>query len=495
MTHTDSTEQVKKVEKEHDFVETRPMDRVDVLLAGLVADGLANTQIFKYSPPGGHGFAAEDANHFADLFRGNRAQVVGTADTKNGPDRAVNGTLLQTKYHSTPAKTVEAAFEYSWGGYRYEGQLLEVPKDQYAECVKLMQNRIRRGQVPGVRNPAEAENIVVSGSVTYEQAKNIARAGNVDSLFFDAKTQSITSLSVFGISFVVTFAQSRWRGEDFETAARAAFESALITGGMAWITGVASAQVLRTQVGSLGASAIKEGVEAIAQTPVGGAVVRQIAAGSLRRSVNSATAVPQVVRILRANAVTATVAAVVISSPDFYRAAIQRSISWKQFTKNLSVNAVGVAAGTAGWLGGSAAGAALGSAVPVVGTAAGAVIGGVAGSLGAGIGGAVAAKSIADKITPDDSERLIKILQDELARLASAYILTEVEFEQTLARITKRVDAKWLRLMYQQSHKRDFIRIEFEHLFREKLRIREKVDMPSAEDLEKVADSEARKSA
>lgn len=175
-------------------------------------------------------------------------------------------------------------------------------------------------------------------------------------------------------------------------------------------------------------------------------------------------AVNHVARLLRTNAVTAPIATVVISSPDFYRAAFKRSISWKQFTKNLSVNAAGVAAGSAGWLGGSAAGAALGSAVPIIGTATGAVVGGVAGSLGAGIGGTVAAKSLADKIVPDDSKRLIKILRNELARLASEYILTEAEFERIIATVVMTIDAKWLRRMFRHSHKRDFVRIELEQM-------------------------------
>ena len=485
MERLDRTE---RFDDEHDFVAKLPKSRADLLLSALVADGLVNTQISKYSTQYGHGFAAEDANHFADKLSGKMAEVIGTSNTLNGPDRAVNGVFIQSKYHASASKTIDAAFNFSSGRYRYNGQVLEVPKDQYAECVKLMQDRIRLGKVPGIRNPANAEKIVLKGSVTYKQARNIACAGNVDSLVFDAMTQSVTSISVFTVSFAITFAQRYLRGENMEDATLAALESAIVGGGMAFVTGIVSAKVLRTQAASFGAVPIKNGVKVVSQTSVGSALIRQVAAGSLGKSVSRTAAVNHVAKLLRTNAVTAPIATVVISSPDFYRAAFKRSLSWKQFTKNLSVNAAGVAAGSVGWLGGSAAGAALGSAVPIIGTATGAVVGGVAGSLGAGIGGTVAAKSLADKIAPDDSKRLIKILRNELARLASEYILTEGEFERIIATVVMTVDAKWLRRMFKQPHKRDFVRIEFEYLFKAALRKRAQVMLPSAEEFEAVID-------
>lgn len=58
-----------------------------------------------------------------------------------------------------------------------------------------MRGKILEGKVDGVTNPNEASKIVKQGSVTYQQAKNIARAGNIDSLVFDVKTQSVSALS------------------------------------------------------------------------------------------------------------------------------------------------------------------------------------------------------------------------------------------------------------------------------------------------------------
>src|SRR5690606_15257308 len=103
-------------------------------------------------------------------------------------------------------------------GYRYNNQLLEVPSDQYDECVKLMRQKIENGLVPGVTDPSDAENIIKKGSETYKQAKNIARAGNIDSLVYDMKTQAVSSSYSFGISLLINYAQCKWAGQSDEDA-------------------------------------------------------------------------------------------------------------------------------------------------------------------------------------------------------------------------------------------------------------------------------------
>ena len=143
---------------------------------------LEQTQISMYPSPNGHGFAAEDANNINDILRGITAEVIGTSNELNGPDRVINGVFLQSKYYQSASKTVAAAFDSNSGDYRYVGQMLEVPKDQWEDCVKFMRKRIEQGKVPGIKNPADAEKMVLQGSVTYQQAKNIARAGNIDPL-------------------------------------------------------------------------------------------------------------------------------------------------------------------------------------------------------------------------------------------------------------------------------------------------------------------------
>ena len=445
---------------------------------------LEQKRILRFPLPGGHGFAAEDANNLNDKLRGKIAEVIGISNELNGPDRVVDGVFVQSKYYRSASETIAAAFDSNSGYFRYDGQVLEVPKDQYEDCVKFMRKRIEQGKIRRIKNPAHAKKIVREGSVTYQQAKNIARAGNIDSLIFDAKTQLVTSISVFPISFAVTFAHSCWRGESIKDATMAALGCAALSGSTMILTGVVSAQLLRTGIGAFGATSVRNSVKAISRTPAGREVARRIATVSLGKSVAGGAAVNHVSKLLRTNVITTAVAAIVTSTPDFYRAAFKRSISWQQFAKNTAISTTGVATGTAGWIGG----AAVGSIFPGIGTVAGGLIGGIVGSLGAGIGGTTVAKFVADKFVKDDLERLIAILQEEIERLASEYMLTESEFESILPKIKEQVNPKWLHRMFKQKDPSIFLRVEFEHLFKVIVRKRPKVALPSVEQLERAID-------
>jgi hypothetical protein len=189
--------------------------------------------------------------------------------------------------------------------------------------------------------------------------------------------------------------------------------------------------------------------------------------------------------------VTATISAVATSTPDFYRAAFDRSISWSQFTKNISVNIAGVATGTAGWIGGAAAGAAIGSVVPVVGTTAGGVVGGIIGALGGGIGGSAAAKAVADRVADDDSKQLIVALQNELQELAFEYMFTEAEVNRIGEKVSKTVKPKWLRDLFKKTKKgtdndafKSFVREEFEPWLESLVRERPKILLPPTAEVE-----------
>ena len=462
----------------------------DGLPAPLTAQALERTQISKFYTKGGHGFAAEEANNFSDTIRGKKAEIVGTSNEFNGADRIVDGVRVQSKYFQTAPETVAAAFDSTSGSYRYPGQVLEVPRDQYETCVELMRDRIAKGKVPGFSNPEDAEKIVKQGTVTYRQARNIARAGNIDSLMFDTKTQAVTCTYVFAISFAVNFAQGRWSGQSTKDAMRGALASALGTGGTTLIIGVVSAQLLRTRAAAIGAVTVRNGMKSVSHTNVGRQAIHRIAAGSLGKPVYGAAATNHVAKLLRSNAITSIAATAVITAPDLYRAAFDGSISWRQFTKNLSVNAAGVAGGVGGWMGGAAVGGAAGSAIPIVGTAAGAVIGGIVGALGGGVVGSRAAKGAADGIVNDDSERLITALQDEIQELAFEYMLTEDEIEHIASTVRNTVNQKWLRRMFKETRNasdevlRKFVRLEFELKFEMLIRKRPKITLPTVEQLE-----------
>jgi hypothetical protein len=425
---------------------------VERLASTAIAHSLERSQIAKYHTKGGHGFTAEDANHLADVFHGNRAEVVGMNNEVNGADRIVNGLRIQSKYYQTAAKTVASAFASDSGLYRYAQQVLEVPKDQYDACVELMRKRIAAGKVPGFENPADAEKLIHKGTVTYKQAKNIARAGNIDSLVFDAKSQAVTSSYVLAISFTITFAHDYWHSRRIGDAAKSAANRSFLASGTALVTGVISAQVLRSRAAAVGVASVRRGVKNVTRSSIGRSAVQRLATGALGRAVYGAAAVSHVSKLLRTNAVAATVATVATAGPDFYKAAFDRSISWKQFTKNVSVNGFGIAAGSAGWLGGSAIGAAVGSAFPVVGTAAGGIAGGLLGAFGIGTAGSAAAKAVADKVVDDDSQAMLRLMQDEVQSLAFEYMLSEPEIEMLAKRVAATVTPDWLRQVYKEAN-------------------------------------------
>ena len=117
---------------------------------------------------------------------------------------------------------------------------LEVPYDQYEEALRLMQKKISEGKVPGVSDPSEAVNFVRQGKYTYKQAQNIVKAGNIDSLKYDATNGVITTASSFGISFALDFISCKMNGESFQDATKNAALNGLKTGDFVFATYVIS---------------------------------------------------------------------------------------------------------------------------------------------------------------------------------------------------------------------------------------------------------------
>lgn len=175
-------------------------------------------------------------NHMHDKFHGKNAKFVGSDNAKNGADRIVDGVNVQTKFCKTGTKSVAECFEH--GKFRYwntdgSPMQVEVPKGQYQEAIQALENRIRLGQVEGITDPNEAQNILRESPYTYQQAKNVAKAGNVDSLRYDVGNGLIIGAHAAGISFIITFAVSKWRGEKLDVAAKNAVLQGIQAGGIA----------------------------------------------------------------------------------------------------------------------------------------------------------------------------------------------------------------------------------------------------------------------
>lgn len=338
-----------------------------------------NMQYTKYRNRQRHGWAAEDANAMADRLKGKRVDQVGRDNSANGADRIVNGVKIQTKYCQTASESVGAAFNNETGTYRYEGMKLEVPKDQYEDAVKIMAEKIRQGKVPGVSNPDAARSMVRKGSVTYRQAGRIAKAGNLDSIRFDAKTQLATSGMTAVFSGATTYVRARKKGLSKGMALKEAGKSAAVSGGTAMVVGVGTQQLLRTSAGrsmaAAGTVVSRKAVDAVCRSAAGRKVVEQTASRIAGQQVAGQAAKNVIARGMRTNMVTGTVMLAAQTIPDAVKVC-RGKMSVGQFAENLVSNGAGIGGGYAG----ATAGAAIGTAIfPGVGTAIGGFIGGLAG--------------------------------------------------------------------------------------------------------------------
>lgn len=345
-------------------------------------------QYTQYRNRQAHGWAAEDANAMADRLAGKRVDQVGRTNICNGADRIVNGVEIQTKYCASAQESINSAFQNC--KYRYDGMKLEVPKDQYEEAVKLMADKIRLGQVNGVTDTRVAKEIVVKGNCTYQEAKNIAKAGNLDSIKFDIKTQAVTCGLTCGISFVLSYANSVRNGQSHKQALKEASMQAANSGVTSMIVGVGTQQLLRTSVGRSIATSVthasRAAINAVCKTQVGQKAIEKTASALIGKQVAGQTAKNVLTKGMRTNMVTGGVMLVAQTVPDVVKVC-QGKMSKGQFCENVASNTAGIGGGYAG----ATVGAAIGSAIfPGVGT----VIGGFIGGIGGGIAGSSVVRGI-----------------------------------------------------------------------------------------------------
>lgn len=386
----------------------------------------AETQMDKFNAAQGHGFAAEQANHLYDVLTGKDAVIIGGDNAKNGADRLVNGIKIQTKYCQDAAASVSAAFEQ--GQYRYinsDGSLmqLEVPSDQYEKAVELMAKRIKNGQVQGITDPAEAKNIVRKGHFTYKQAANIVKTGTIESLTFDAVNGAIISTSAFGITAVLTFAQSLWNGDPPDIAAEKAAYSGLQIGGAAFMNSVITAQLMRTGLNK----ALVAPTDAVIKLL--GPKTSAYIANSLRSGANiyGAAAMNNVAKLLRGNMVTSMVMTVILSARDISNA-FRGRISGKQLFKNITTTAGGMGGGTAGIIAGKFV---LRLIAPGAGAVAGFVVS-LAGAAAGGTAGSVVTNAVVGQFIEDDAVALVKLIESSFCQQAQDYMLTQEEIDIAL---------------------------------------------------------------
>lgn len=402
-----------------------------------------------------HGFAAEHASmlvgHIRGIFTGERIQYTGGDKKLNGPDftiKAPNGTItfIQAKYYKTATDSIDACFDAN-NNFKYlysDGtpMCIEVPKDQYSEALNRMRTHIQEGHLNEITDPNKAEEIVRQGTITYKQAVNIAKAGTVESLTYDAVHGCVAASSALGISVLVELAVGCWNGEPLDEAITRSIFTGLEVGGKAFIVTVVSSQLSKTALSRAMIPTSKAIVNAL------GTKAAQVFVNAFRpagMAIYGAAAKQAAQKLLRGNTITAAVSLVVFSVPDIVDA-FRGRISVKQLIKNTATATGGIA----GAAGGAWVGAAAGSAIlPGPGTAIGGFLGGLVGGLGLSIG----VGALADLIAEDDANEMIEIISSEYARLAEEYLLSAEEGERVSVLLQRKITGAFLKELFSSKNR------------------------------------------
>lgn len=419
----------------------------------------------KFNGAQGHGFAAERAEHITDVYKGKDAQILGDDNAKNGADRLVNGVEIQSKYCQSGSKCIQECFEN--GKYRYyskngEPMQVEVPSDMYDKAVEAMERRIANGEVDGVTNPEDAKKLVKKGTYTYNQAKQIAKAGTIESLTFDAANGTIIAKDAAGISAIISFATSIWNGDDFHEALQNAALSGLKVGGVSFLTTIISSQIART---SLSAS-VRVGTDFLVKKM--GPKASAYIANALSNGTNiyGASAMSNVSKLLAGNFIANAISLILLSTGDIINL-FRGRISGEQFLKDVTVTGATIAGGSAGWIAGNAVGAAVGGAIAgvatggaatAVGAKVGAKVGGFVGSVAGGVAAEHVTHEVMDEIIEDDSVKMMRIIEQEFVDICEENLLTENEVYTLLNQLKELLTPKELKNMFASSNRHQYAR-------------------------------------
>ena len=387
----------------------------------------------------GHGFAAERANNLEDRLHGKKATIEGDNNVKNGPDRAIHQpdgakVLIQSKYCATGRTSINGCFENGGSGeFRYfdsngKPMVIEVASDTIEDARKAMAGKIENGQVKGVTDPEKAKEIVQPGHFTYQQAKNIAKAGNLDSIIYDAKSGAVISLSAFGVSASITLAISIWNGEEPTVALKNAAFSGIKIGGTTLVTTVLASQIAKSSI----SGAMTPSFQALAKTLSPKAYAALANAFRSGTTLTGGAAINSAAKLLKGNAITAVVTTAVLTSFDVKDIVLGR-ISGAQLAVNFAKTTTTVVGGTAGWLGGSTVGTMV---LPGVGT----VVGGLVGSLVAGGGLGVLIDKATGKFFDSDTDKMIRLIQAAFRDVSEEYLLSQDEAEKISDKLVAKIE-------------------------------------------------------
>lgn len=443
----------------------------------------------KFTTRQGHAFAAERGNNLIDRLKGQNAIVVGDNNEKNGPDRLILGRdgtkiWIQDKYHQTASNSISDCFDD--GIFRYldadgNAMQIEVPSDQYDDAVRLMKKRIKDGQLKnaGITDPDEAESLIRKGSLTYKQAVNLAKAGTIESLEYDAANGTVSAGYALGISALITYSISRLNGTSQKESLKTCAIEGLKTGAIVFGTSVISSQLARTNVMNVFKPSSEALVKALGDD-FASALLNSVGKQTIGLTddaigLTDNTIRTQAAKILRYQALTSGVTVVLLSAGDVADI-VRGRISAEQLLKNLAVTTAGVAGGYAGSVLGGAAGSAV---APGVGTTAGSIIGGAVVGGAAGYG----TEKILGIFIKDDADKMMAIIEDNFLQLAQDYLVTEDEAAHIVDALQKELDGDNLKDMFESENQNQYAQEMIEPLVIAEVSKRKLITPPSEEEI------------
>lgn len=393
----------------------------------------------------GHGIYAEEGGTILDKLHGDQATVVGRDNAKNGPDKLVNGKPVQCKFCKTASSSVGACFKKNPDTglmeYRYfdlksgKPMQVEVPSDQYEKALQSMQNRIKKGQVPGITDPDAAKDLVRKSRLTYNQARNLAKAGTFESLTYDVATGTVTCSFIAGISSLVSFGLVYWQTKDRKKAQDAAVNAAIQVFGPTLAANIISNQIARTGLTDAMIPLSEKITNALGTKTVQKLInAKRVLMGQNKIYGNAAS--KSFAKALRSNFVSEGVMFVVFSVPDTYRVITQK-ISGAQYVKNMVSLGAAFMGNIAGAYGAGIAAGAIGEKIgKKVNKKVGAAVGFVGGLVGGTTIG-IAVKSLTGLFKEDDTVITARLFNAAVANMAIEYFLSEKEIEKLIEKLNE----------------------------------------------------------
>ncbi len=395
----------------------------------------------------GYSTYGEEASAILDQVSGSGAEVVSRDNTKNAPDKIVNGKAVQCKFCKSATATVNSCFgkNPSTGNkeFRYfcldgSPMKVEVAKDQYAKAIEVMKEKIIAGRVPGITNPDAAYEIIHKSKLSYKQVKNLARAGTFESITYDAVTGAISCTYVFGITVLVSFGFSYANTHDAEKSMQTAAIAGLETFGLSLAAQILASQIARTSF----SNSLKQNTNFVVKKlkpKAIQAIIKGLRSLSGKKAIFGKTAQKALEKALRSNLLTEGVTFLVFSIPQTQRL-IRRQMSKGQYVKTLtSVFSAMFGTTAAALMAGSATAKVGGKLGKKVNKNLGAGIGFAAGMVGGAVAGAGAAK-VGNLIREDDAEILFRLFNAVVINTCIDNYLDEDEIEEFLTSLSKDKD-------------------------------------------------------